>query len=339
MDVAAVMNNHHATETSHNPNESANVRQEHKTFPIRDTISSPQAAADSVCAVVVAFFPDQGFEERLRSLLPHVGVLVVVDNTPQEYSLLRNIKSLDDEARVFVIENRANAGIAAALNQGLEFAWKQNFKWLLTLDQDTHCYPDMVYTLLRVYEACEPKPAVIGGNYFDPQSNQLKVPSGGEMECLEQKTVITSGSLIDAGVARSAGGFREDYFIDQVDHEFCLRVRAQGYRVVISRKPVMDHSVGSSGGARLPFLGILPNHPPLRKYYIARNTVVTVVEYWRREPGWCLRRSVRLLLGLVLMATLEKQRLAKVRAFTAGFIDGVRRRMGPCWREWLDHSR
>lgn len=291
-------------------------------------------SATNICAVVIAYFPDEGFEVRLQTILPQVARLVIVDNTPDAVSLSPEMIAAWGE-RLHCIANHANRGVAAALNQGLEYALQIGCKWLLTLDQDTRCYPDMVATLLQVHEVCEPEAAVIGGNYFDSQNHQLKVATGGDIECLEQKTVITSGSLVNAGVAREVGGFREDYFIDQVDHEFCLRVRAHGYRVVISRKPVMEHSVGRPGGARLPLLGILPNHPPLRKYYIARNTVVTVAEYWRREPDWCLRRSVRLLLGLLLMSTLEKQRLAKVRAFTAGFMDGVRRRMGPCRWEWL----
>ncbi|MFZ2333455.1 MAG: glycosyltransferase family 2 protein [Sideroxyarcus sp.] len=292
-------------------------------------------ADDDVCAAVVAYFPDEGFAERLKVLLPQVGVLVVVDNTPSQGHVQQLVSQSDGERRIHLIENHRNAGIAAALNQGIEYALQIGCKWLLTLDQDTRCYPDMVATLRRAQESCGQNVAVIGGNYFDAQNRQLMVPVGTKTGCLEQKTVITSGSLVDANVARELGGFREDYFIDQVDHEFCLRVRAHGYRVVISHKPVMDHSVGGTGGVRLPLLGVLPNHPPLRKYYIARNTVVTVAKYWQREPGWCMRRSVRLLLGLLLMGTLEKQRLAKVRAFAAGFADGVRHRMGPCAREWL----
>ncbi|MGI0014597.1 MAG: glycosyltransferase family 2 protein, partial [Nitrososphaera sp.] len=172
-------------------------------------------------------------------------------------------------------------------------------------------------------------------NYFDPQTDRIKVPTGQDADFLEQKTVITSGSLIDVRLAVASGGFREDYFIDQVDHEFCLRVRAHGQKVVISCKPVMTHSVGRPGGVQIPFLGVLPNHPPLRKYYIARNTVVTVAEYWRREPEWCLRRMVRLVLGLGLMALLEEHRFSKVRAFAAGVADGMRRRMGACGRKTI----
>ena len=293
----------------------------------------PTPSAANVCAVVVAYFPDEGFETRLQTILPQVARLVIVDNTPDAILLSPEIISAWGE-RLHCIANHANRGVASALNQGLKYALQQGYHWALTLDQDTECYPDMVTILGSVYEDCSPRPAVIGSNYLDPRNHKPKVPPQGN-ECLEQKTVITSGSLVDAGVAQAVGSFREDYFIDQVDHEFCLRVRAHGYRVVISRKSAMDHSVGGPGGARLPLLGILPNHPPLRKYYIARNTVVTVAEYWRREPDWCLRRSVRLLLGLLLMATLEKQRITKVRAFAAGFIDGVRRRMGLCRREWL----
>lgn len=290
-------------------------------------------SAMNVCAIVVAYFPDEGFEARLQSILPQVARLVVVDNTPEAASLSPAI-TVTWEEQLHRIANHANRGVAEALNQGLEYASQQGYPWALTLDQDTQCYPDMVAILGNVYEGCSPKPAVIGGNYFDPRNHKFKVHIQGG-ECLEQKTVITSGSLIDTRLARAVGGFREDFFIDQVDHEFCLRMRSRGYRVVISRKPVMAHSVGTPGGVWFPFLGTLPGQPPLRKYFVARNSVVTVCEYWRREPEWCLRRSVRLALGLLLMATLEKQRLAKIRAFVVGFMDGVRRRMGPCRRKWL----
>lgn len=296
---------------------------------------APARSTNGVCAVVVTYFPAAGLEELLCTIIPQVETLVVVDNTPNGDQLPKFAILAQHAGHVRIVENRANLGIGAALNRGLEQARQSGCRWLLTLDQDTRCYPDMVETLLRLDEACTPRPAVIGANYFDAQNGRNKVPTEGEGECLEQKTVITSGSLVDVGLAHAAGGFRADYFIDQVDHEFCLRMRAHGHRVVISRKPAMAHSVGEKGGVWLPLLGTLPNHPPLRKYYIARNTVVTVADYWRREPDWCLRRMARLLLGLFLMATLERQRIAKVRAFVAGFMDGLRRRMGPCPRDWL----
>lgn len=302
------------------------MREKEERAPL--PLLQPVPSATNVCAVVVAYFPDEGFEARLQKILPQVARLVIVDNTPEAVSLSPQMVATWG-TRLHCIANHVNKGVATALNQGIEYAMQQGCCWVLTLDQDTQCYPHMVDTLGSIYERCSPKPALMGSNYLDPRNHKPRVPAQGNL-WLEQKTVITSGSLVNAKVASQMGGFRDDYFIDQVDHEFCLRLRAQGCHVVISREPLMAHSVGCPGGVNLPLLGILPNHPPLRKYYIARNTVVTVAEYWRSEPDWCLRRSGRLLLGLLLMATLEKQRLAKVRAFAAGFVDGVRRRMGPC---------
>lgn len=294
--------------------------------------STPLPSSTNVCAVVVAYYPDEEFEARLQTILPQVARLVVVDNTPKAIALSPNIVAVWGE-RLHCIANHANRGVAAALNQGLEYALQQGLPWLLTLDQDTQCYPDMVGILGGTYESSQPRPAVVGSNYFDPLNRRLKVPADDEAESLEQKTVITSGSLVNACVAGLVNGFREDYFIDQLDHEFCLRVRAHGYRVVISRRPAMVHSVGRPGGVRLPFLGRLPNHPPVRKYYIARNTVVTVAEYWRKEPAWCLRRLTRLLLGLGEMALMEEEGLRKVCAFVGGIADGLKGRMGPCMRK------
>ena len=299
----------------------------------QETGKSPQ---NSICAVVVTYFPDQLLSALVEAVLPQVEVLLVVDNTPATASVrVRDILSAHQVATIILIENGTNLGIGAALNIGLKTAMHQGCQWLLCLDQDSRCMPDMVRTLLNVYWACEPRPAIGGGNYYDPRNSKLEVPVQGNELYRDQKTVITSGSLVDLAHVHTLGSFRADYFIDQLDHEFCLRARRHGLRVVITRKVVMEHSVGNEGGARLPIFGRFPNHSPLRKYYIARNSINLIGEYWRQEPEWCLRRLIRLLLGLLLMATLEEQRLLKTRAFLAGFMDGIRGRMGPCRKAWL----
>ncbi|HCI12764.1 MAG: glycosyltransferase [Gallionellales bacterium GWA2_60_142] len=290
----------------------------------------------SVCAVVVAYFPDQGFEARLHVLLPQVGKVVVVDNTPEEDRILGLKEFYGNDAQILVIENRSNLGIAAALSQGLGVAVELGFEWILTLDQDTKCYPDMVLTLLQVYESCGKRPSVIGGNYYDYRKKQLRIRMDAGVEFIEQKTVITAGCLIDTCLATAIGGFRDDYFIDQVDHEFCLRARSKGYRVYISRLPVMEHSIGDADRPHRFLLGLAPpDHSPLRKYYIARNSLVSAMDYWKVEPVWCLQRMVWLLLEAGSIALLQKNPIFKLRAFFAGISDGMHRRMGPCRSELL----
>jgi rhamnosyltransferase len=292
--------------------------------------STKSQYATSVCAVVVTHYPDTGFAERLHALLPQVAELVIVDNTPRP---ARPIPELCDitPGRIHHIANGSNLGIATALNQGLEYAASRDCLWLLTLDQDSQCYPDMVRTLVETSTVCQPRPAVIGSNYFDPKLGRQKFPPGPSGAYLDAKTVISSGSLIDVAFARNIGGFRDDYFIDQVDHEFCLRTCANGGRVIITQKPVMSHSVGGLTGPRVPLLGqMLPDHSALRKYYIARNSIVTIRSFWKTEPAWCLKRGIKLFLGLGSMIALEEDRLSKVQAFATGIRHGLTRQMGVC---------
>lgn len=281
-----------------------------------------------VCAVVVAYNPDRAMNELLVSVMQQVSAMVVIDNTPPETKQQSIVLPDALGARALLIENPKNLGVGVALNQGLKQALAWQCDWLLTLDQDSKCHFDMVETLLHVATSTKVLPMVVGSNYLDPRNGTTKVPAGGAGECLDQKTVITSGSLVNVRFAEAIGRFREDYFIDQLDHEFCLRVRASGGRVVITRKPVMEHSVGEVGGVWFPFLGHLPNHPPVRKYYVARNSLVTIASYWRTDAQWCMRRLVRLFLGFLLMATLERQRLQKLKSFIAGVVDALAGRMG-----------
>lgn len=290
---------------------------------------------DSVCGVIVTYYPGSQINKQILSILPQVDALVIIDNTPANAGLQQeNALDLAGE-NTHIIRNNQNIGQAAALNQGLEYALQSGCRWTLTLDQDTECHADMVETLIRSQKECAENCIIIGANYFDPQLKRYAIRPASNTSCIERKTVITSGSMVDTHLVHLAGGFRSEFFIDQVDHELCLRMRAQGYGIAICQKPVMSHHVGQTGGATIPFLGTLPNHPPLRKYYITRNTLIMLREHWRREPAWCMRRSIRLILGLILMATLEKQRIKKLRAFSAGFNDGLKHRMGPCKHPWL----
>ena len=224
---------------------------------------SDRTACNAVCAVIVTYYPDSRLAELIASIRPQVELLLIVDNSPVAHSHILDFVDSNCLENTLLIKNETNLGLGAALNMGLEGALRHKCKWLLTLDQDTTCYPHMVQTLLRVYRACDTKPAVIGSNYFDPRNGNSEAPISGSGNYFFRKTVITSGSLIDLSCARSLGPFRADYFIDQIDHEYCLRARRHCMPVMISREVLMEHSVGNADGVRIPILGQLPNHPPM----------------------------------------------------------------------------
>ena len=136
---------------------------------------------------------------------------------------------------------------------------------------------------------------------------------------------------------RDLGRFREDFFIDAIDHEFCLRARQAGYRVGVNLFPSMDHKIGFALPHDDWVARIIPyRHHPVRKYTIARNTLRLILEYAFREPSWSLRRTTSLIVELLSIIFLEPEKGRRLRAFLHGLRDGWRNRMGPIPSELLD---
>ncbi len=130
---------------------------------------------------------------------------------------------------------------------------------------------------------------------------------------------------------KSIGSFREDYFIDSVDHEYCLRARSNNFSVVISCENLMSHSIGTSASRSSRFQAF--EHPPIRKYYIARNTLVTLKDYFTREPAWAMRQLLRLAIELASIILFERDKKNKTYAVVRGIRDGIKNKMGRC--EWI----
>jgi rhamnosyltransferase len=306
--------------------------------------SSSAAAPEpaSVAAVVVTFHPDPGLTTRLASLVPQVGAIVVVDNG----SCPADLPADDDPAsagQVEFIANSENRGIGVALNQGLRRAQERGFSWALTLDQDSSPLPNLVAAGGRAFEA-HPEPqrlAAIGASVVgakEPTRAAIGAAVVGEGEPTaapadayrRMPAVITSGTLHSIAAWERLGGFREDYFIDCVDTEFCLRARARGLEVVQATEPALAHNIGTPTRKWVLGRWMSPtNHTPLRRYYVTRNRISLWRNYARSDGRFVLRdmrQSIREWIGI---AFAESNRPAKLRAILAGLRDAVLGRYGP----------
>jgi rhamnosyltransferase len=287
---------------------------------------NPGSKAD-VCAVVVTYHPDPGFPDRLARVRSQVGRVVVVDNgsSSPAREMLRCVAGPDVE----LILNDTNQGVATALNQGVGHARDRFFLWALTLDQDSVVEPFLVQALLEAYNdfPMKEKVAVVGSNYFDENRGKTLVPeSPGQPAYLEQTTVITSGSLISVDAYDRVGPFRDDFFIDHVDDEYCLRACSRGYKVILCRRPVISHSIGGAVGKRILGRTVWSsNHSPARRYYMARNFLWVARKYFSFRPGWVALRALRHAGFLLLMVLLEKERWGKIESSAKGIRDGLRR--------------
>ena len=237
------------------------------------------------------------------------------------------LEDLASQRNIHLIANDENLGVATALNQGVRWAMKRGYQWVLLLDQDTVPEDSMVETLASAYDDFDPKSklAVIGSNYYDVNTQRLTFEPGPNKACswVEKKIAITSGSLVSTATFEVVGPFRDEFFIDDVDHEYCLRARSMGFTIILATKPTVKHAVGAATVHRLLWKNpITSNHSPLRRYYITRNHIILVREYLFKEPRWVCYRSYDLVKSSIRMLVFEDERISKLRHVLLGVRDG-----------------
>lgn len=295
---------------------------------------------DNTCAVIITYHPDEGFPARLQQVEAQFPIVIVVDNGSRP-SALEMLRKLSVSPHVILVENPNNLGIAAALNQGVGLASREGFEWVVTLDQDTVLHVDFLSALFDVYLKSGCDDVMIGSNYWDVHKMRNAVQCEGTGAIfLERKTLITSGTLVPLSLFRKIGLFREDYFIDSVDHEFCLRARAHGFRVFISCQPLMNHSIGAGFEQASRLRRVLSlNHSSTRKYFIARNSIATAKTYFLQEPIWSIRQGSQLVAIFLSILLFEQEKLEHFKAFMVGVAHGVSGKMGPIEQTWPNGER
>jgi rhamnosyltransferase len=177
----------------------------------------------------------------------------------------------------------------------------------------------------------------VGSNFRDSDE---RAPGAADRQAPEETSddrweevdcVITSGSLLPLAAHFAIGPFRDEFFIDYVDEEYCFRARAKGYRVIRSRKQIMLHTIGSPTLHKTLWIRKwTSNHAPDRRYYIARNNTVLLREYGNCRAGtWILKSLGRSLRLCKRIALYERMKTRKIAAVMHGWWDGVRGNMGP----------
>lgn len=290
------------------------------------SISPPNI--DNCICIMVTFNPDAAIRDRIESILKSQLKLLIVDNSTQERAR-HYIKSVSQRLDVEIISNHFNQGLGYALNQGFRYALMHAYEWCIFFDQDTVVYPNFFKTLSDCISDCGNSAALFGSNYKELRGAGLRYKRNKEENktYIETKTVITSGAMMPTRFYQDLGGYREDYFIDSIDHEFCLRCRSHGIKVFLSTLVSQEHLLGDTRSKTWP-LNKIPRHAPNRKYYIARNVVTTIKLYWRHETLWCVKQISRLVVELLVIIVLEDDKRKKTREFLKGIIDGLTGRMG-----------
>lgn len=283
---------------------------------------------ENTCAVIVTYHPNINFLQSYTAIAEQFPFVFVVDNNSNTNEILF-IEQCIQPSLSHIVFNSQNLGIAAALNQGVALASQRGFQWVVTFDQDTNVNPHLLETLIETTRKFGEANVVVGSNYWDANQRKYFINDFSQTKFCRRKTLITAGMLFPLRIIKEIGGFREDYFIDSVDFEFCLRARKNGWPVIVTTECIMTQFIGKKSNNKLSGF----DHPPIRKYYIVRNTIVTVITYFFHEPKWCLGQFYRLWRDLIAIIVFEDKKINKLIAYFVGVIHGLVGRMGPYKRE------
>lgn len=264
----------------------------------------------------------------VESLRSQVDKILVVDNASTNPESLSFLNKLSNDLSATIIFNDINFGIAFALNQGITFAAEGQYDWILTLDQDSLAPVDYLQTMFRAYESCDEKESVAIISPVYQTSTGLISFATNFSESSDYsivKTTMTSGNLVKTVTFQKVGLFDESFFMDFVDHEFCLRIRSNKLLILESHKSILVHSLGDSKIHEFIGLKVVTSgHSPLRRYYKYRNMVKTLKAYYWFDFLALAKDFKSLLFEPAKILLFEVDKVPKLTSIFKGIIDGLK---------------
>ncbi len=214
----------------------------------------PNIDIPKVDVVVLTWNDGELLEAAVGSALRSEGVhvrVIVVDNGSELPPLL------PADARITLVTNPANVGVAPGRNQGAAVGESE---FVCFLDSDARLHPDTVSSLLaplladdtvamavpvftgqRPEDSAGQAPSVVDKvmRVLNLREGYRPVTAGGEWWDVDFG--IGACQLVRRSDFTPAGGFDVSYFYGPEDVDLCLRLRERGRRVVQVRAAGCDH--------------------------------------------------------------------------------------------------
>lgn len=270
----------------------------------------------NVVAGIVTYNPDiEILRKCIKSTWNQVEKIFIIDNASDNQFIISTLTQ--EYHNVELIINEENLGIAKALNQIVRAAIKENYDWVLLLDQDTVLSDKYIQNMMGYQHLTEI--AIITPKITD-RDNLLGYDESYESEEYVSRC-ITSGSVNRVSSWKLVNGFDENMFIDGVDHDYCFRIINSGYKILKTNKVEIEHKIGNSQefnffGAKIRYL----NHNPIRKYYILKN----IFYFDKKNRSIGLSTWLRAIKQYLLVLAFEKNKLEKFSYMSKGVRDGIK---------------
>lgn len=263
-------------------------------------------------AIIVTYEPDVRNLGRICNSISNQGfAIVIVDNSEKNHLTQSHFYT-----PIEIINNHTNLGIAKAQNLGVKYAESKQAEILVFFDQDSMVPCDL---LLRLESAlCTLNNSVVCPMSVDEKTNDEypshRITKFGYMKDVYAKNseqlvnvdiVISSGTMTTMETFKKIGYFDEDFFIDFVDIEWCLRGKKCNVNFYIVPNTWMQHIIGDNN-IKIGTMTIV-RHSPIRTYYKVRNCILLFRK--NIHPLFVLRQIIPAIIhNLVLCFSVESKK-------------------------------
>lgn len=275
-----------------------------------------------ILAGVVTFNPNiKRFDENLSALTKQVKNILVLDNGSNNITEIKSqLKKYEIDIDIIYFDS--NKGIATALSQIMDYAVEHDFKWLLSLDQDSVIEPYLVDYYLRVIDDERYSDAGMFTCLIKDRNFTDKKYETQEEAIIEVPYCITSAALTSVEKYKKIGGFDKDFFIDCVDFDLCYSLREHNYKIYRLNYIGLFHEVGHGENKKLLGKPIVIYHQkPFRIYYLARNTILMHKKHQKLFPVRITTN--KLIVQFIKIVLYEDNKIVKLREYLAGLKEGL----------------
>lgn len=271
----------------------------------------------TIIGVVISYYPNiEFFIENINRYANQLDELVIWENTPKKESSVNlhlfSGKPYADKIRIW--SEGYNIGISQVLNRVVDYALLNNFRYLLTMDQDSQWVNfDFFINKVRLLD-------IANVAQYTPELNEIRL-SKDQYRFVDYK--ITSGSVYDLLLIRKVGKFREDFSIDGIDLDYGYKITGNGLQIIEIGGALLKQLFGEK--VRLFYRKEWSSYSAQRLHEIVRTHLILFRDYFPR--------SMQMLKDLVfiyyvkyplLILLSDKDKGKKIKAIWKGTVAGMK---------------
>lgn len=275
---------------------------------------------NKVGSIIVTYNPDiLILKKNIDSVISQINRVIIVDNDSKNYDFIQEL--INENKNIHLISNSRNYGIATALNQGMKHLKLLGYNWAITLDQDSILEKDAIKNMVHY---CRDEIGIICPKI---EYNRQYIQKVNSQKVEEIKACMTSASLTNIEAWEKVGGFDEEFFIDYVDNDFCMKLRLKEYSILRVNDCILKHNLGEGRNFKIFNKKIYYfKHSPIRCYYIIRNIIIFNRRY-RFHINY-LKETLKVVYLFFYCLCFCEPRIKTFKYLINGVIDGIFKKTG-----------